>query len=203
MKKSLRPEIIKQWEDNSCPHWTVNETVKVATKCDKKNNPSTAVKFRQAVQQNNKQYLRRWVKGCRFSWLKKLKTHVAKGFAAEIMVRDILTKKYNKNFYIRKKDRTLIIGRRSTGKPIPHEFDLVSEDKTIVGEVKAYKHTIKAHFNTRFPRVLKDCFFLEKISAKKKMMIFTNKETYRVMKKDLDGIINSSVEIIYINLNSY
>jgi len=71
MRKSLRREIIKQWENANCPQWTVAQTVKVAIECDKHIHPTPAPKFREALQQNDEKYLKQWVQGCRFSWLKE------------------------------------------------------------------------------------------------------------------------------------
>jgi len=123
-----------------------------------------------------------------------------KGFPAERKVRNRLERKFKKKFYTKRTDRTLIVGHRSNGEAIKHEFDLVSEDKRVIGEVKSDKYTKKAHANTRFPRVLAACRYLEMIPAEKKMLVFTNEETYKVMQHDLDGLINSEIEIIHINL---
>jgi len=70
MRKSLKREIVKQWENANRPQWTLAQTVEVAIECDKHITPTPAPKFRQARQQNDAKYLKRWVQGCRFSWLK-------------------------------------------------------------------------------------------------------------------------------------
>ena len=202
MQKTLRAEIIKQWENKNHPQWSTDETVKVAIDSDKAFSTSPAPQFRQAIQKNDKQYLKQWVRGCRFSWLKTPKISTPKGFVAERMARDILEKKLNKKFYTRRTDRTLIVGKRSTGELIRHEFDLVSEDKSIVGEIKSDKYTKKAHGSTRFFRILGACKYLEMIKAEKKILVLTEKEMHKVIKHDLDGVINSNIEIIHINLNS-
>lgn len=122
-----------------------------------------------------------------------------KGFVAERIVRNLLADKFQKNFYTKRRDRTLIVGNRSNGEEIKHEFDLVSEDKTIIGEVKSDKYTKKHHSNTRLPRILGACRYLELIKAKKKLLVLTNKRMYEIIKHDLDGLISSDIEIIYIN----
>lgn len=124
------------------------------------------------------------------------------GFIAERMVRSLLGEKFKKRFYTGRIDRTLVVGQRSNGELIKHEFDLVSEDKTIIGEVKSDKYTKRAHSNTRFFRILGVCKYLEMIAAEKKMLILTNEEMYKVMKHDLDGLISSDIEIIHINLKN-
>ena len=123
-----------------------------------------------------------------------------KGFDAERKVRKRLEERFQKKLYTGRNDRTLIVGHRSNGEAIKHEFDIVTEGKSIIGEVKSYKYTKKAHANTRFPRVLEACRYLEMIPAARKMLVFTNKETYKVMQHDLDGLISSDIEIIHINV---
>jgi len=122
-----------------------------------------------------------------------------KGLEVERIVRDRLGGRFQKRFYTKRKDRTLIIGYRSNGEEIKHEFDLVAEDKSIIGEVKSDKYTKKAHSNTRLPRMLGACRYLELVKAKKKLFILTNKEMYEVIKHDLDGLINPDIEIIYFD----
>lgn len=130
------------------------------------------------------------------------KESFTKGLAAERLVRDLLADKFQKKFYTGRTDRTLIVGQRSNGELIRHEFDLVSEDKSIIGEIKSDKYTKKAHVNTRLPRILGACKYLEMIPAEKKMLILTNEEMYKVMKHDLDGLISLDIEIMYINLRN-
>ena len=123
-----------------------------------------------------------------------------KGFDAERKVRKRLEEGFQKKLYTGRNDRTLIVGHRSNGEAIKHEFDIVSEDKSIIGEVKSYKYTKKAHANTRFPRVLEACRYLEMIPAARKMLVLTNEETYKVMQHDLDGLISSDIKIIHIDV---
>ncbi|MBL7186208.1 MAG: hypothetical protein ISS70_07760 [Phycisphaerae bacterium] len=123
-----------------------------------------------------------------------------KGFDDERKVRNRIEEELQKKFYTGRNDRTLTVGHRSNGEAIKHEFDIVSEDKSIIGEVKSDKYTKKAHANTRFPRILAACRYLEIIPAARKMLIFTNEKTYKVMQHDLDGLISSDIEIIHINV---
>lgn len=122
---------------------------------------------------------------------------MAKGFEAERIVRERLQRKLRKRFYTGGRDRTLIVAYRSNGKEIRHEFDLVSEDKSIVGEIKSDKYTEKAHRSTRLPRMLMACRYLELVKAKKKLFVLSNKEMYEVLKRDLDGLISPEIQIIY------
>ena len=122
---------------------------------------------------------------------------MAKGLEAERIVRERLQRKFRKRFYTGGRDRTLIVGRRSNGEEITHEFDLVSKDKSIVGEVKSDKYTERAHRSTRLPRMLMACRYLELVRAKKKLLVLSNKEMYEVLKRDLDGLISPQIQIIY------
>ena len=80
-------------------------------------------------------------------------TEAIRGFEAEKIVRMKLAASLQVKFAYSMTERILVVAYRSTGKPVKHEFDLVSEDKRIIGEVKSYKYTKKAHSNTRLPRV--------------------------------------------------
>lgn len=122
---------------------------------------------------------------------------MAKGFEAERIVRERLQRKFRKRFCTGGRDRTLIVGRRSSGEEIRHEFDLVSEDKSIVGEVKSDKYTERAHRTTRLPRMLMACRYLELVKAKKKLLVLSDKKMYEVLKRDLDGLISPEIQIIY------
>jgi len=79
MKSSLKAEIIKQWETNNKPAWSTDDTLKIAINCDKKFTNPHAPRFRKAVEQNDKKYLKVWIQGCRFPWLKeKIKKQLSK-----------------------------------------------------------------------------------------------------------------------------
>ena len=120
-----------------------------------------------------------------------------KGFVAERIVINMIEDEFQKILYTKRRDRTLIVGHRSNGEEIKHEFDLVSEDKSIIGEVKSDKYTKKHHSNTRFFRILGACRYLELVKAKKKLLVLTNKKMYEIIKHDLDGLISTDIKIIY------
>ena len=71
------------------------------------------------------------------------------------------------------KKHKLVIGHDSKNKPQIHEFDLVSDDMSIVGEIKSGR---KSRGN--FIGALGDCLFLTKVQSKKKLLILTDKEIY-------------------------
>jgi len=123
------------------------------------------------------------------------------GLQAEKKVKKVLEREFNMPLTKRK----LIIGKNSNGEEIKKEFDLVSEDKKIVVEVKSYKleneTTKKAGYTTtRKWRLIGACFFLSKVKrATNRILALTNKERYSQFIKDIDGLIDpKKVEIRYI-----
>jgi len=112
----------------------------------------------------------------------------------EKRVRDYLAKRYGKIFPSDVKSRTLMIGKMT------HRFDIVSEDKEIVGEIKSIGITTeKAFRTTRAKRVLTDCYFLDKVEAKEKILVLTNKEFYERFKSDFKTVVYP-IKIMYINV---
>ena len=90
--------------------------------------------------------------------------------------------------------RKLVIGYDSKNKPQIHEFDLVSDDMSIIGEIKSGR---KSRGN--FLGALSDCLFLAKIEASKKLLILTDKEFYRYFKVRSEGVISRDIEIMFIH----
>lgn len=116
------------------------------------------------------------------------------GNTIEESVRAILSKDYGVTF---NKRRLTLEKRKRDGSPKKHEFDIVSPDRQIVGEIKSYKYTPKAQANTRLPRVMMDCLYLSLVSAKTKLMVLTDKEFYDKFKEDSDGLLPEEIKIIH------
>jgi len=81
--------------------------------------------------------------------------------------------------------------KRPTGKN-RKEFDLVSDDRQLVIEVKSCKlgnETTKksGYTTTRKPRLIAACAYLDKVDAKRKILVLTDKELYEQFKRDMDG----------------
>jgi hypothetical protein len=127
---------------------------------------------------------------------------MAKGLEAERVVRNALETALQMKFFKKRKERTLVVAVRSNGEEIKHEFDLVSQNRRIVGEVKSDKYTEKHHRNTRLFRILGACKYLELIKADRKLLALTNKEMHEKIKHDLDGLISKDIEIIYVNIEN-
>ena len=120
------------------------------------------------------------------------------GLRAEGYVKKKLERQHNTTLEKKK----LKIGKKSNGKPILHEFDLVSSDGKLVIEVKSYKlgneTTKKAGYSTtRKSRLISACFYLSKVKkATTRFLVLTNKELHSQFIKDMDGLLDAKIEII-------
>ena len=104
---------------------------------------------------------------------------------AEKRAKEYLKKKFKKNF---SKQKLLIGGNE-------WEFDCVSEDKTIVAQVKLRKKNVKSS-RGKFVREVHDCLLLEKVKAKKRIFFFVSKKKFfEKFKRDTKGLISKKVEI--------
>jgi hypothetical protein len=109
----------------------------------------------------------------------------------EKTVRERLGEMYGTRF----RKGKLIVGDRSRGEPQIHEFDLISENRIIIGEIKSGRCSI-----TNFNLALVDCFYLSRVKAKVKLMVFTDKELYNYFRDKSRGLISSEVQTILVNL---
>jgi len=116
-----------------------------------------------------------------------------RGRNAEETAREWLQKKYDASF----SKRNLEIGSKSNGKPAMHNFDLVSEDNQIVAEVKSHQLTKSGNIPSgKISDTYEACFMLEKISAKKKLLILTDPKFYEIFKRYSEGKIPKEIEIL-------
>ena len=74
-----------------------------------------------------------------------------------------------------------------------HEFDLVSDQTQIVGEITSTKRAYEKTFG--------DCIFLSKIEAKKKILVLTDRKFYRSFRSKYEGELPSDVEVLLVNLD--
>jgi len=122
----------------------------------------------------------------------------------EEKVRKILERKFKTRLIKRK----LSIGVRSDNSPIFHEFDIVSVnkdfefDRKLVGEVKSDKFgSENGYRTTRFCRMVTACMYLQKIKAKRRLLVLTDKEFFNRFRKDVDGVIKD-IDIVHISVIS-
>lgn len=89
--------------------------------------------------------------------------------------------------------RKLVVGHDSNGMPQIHEFDVVSDDMSIIGEIKSGKRT-----GSNYKSALVDCLYLSKVKTQHKMLILTNKEFYKHFKDKSEGIIGKDIHVMHI-----
>jgi hypothetical protein len=114
-----------------------------------------------------------------------------KPYEIEKAVRERLGEMYGTRFRRGK----LIIGNRSRGEPQIHEFDLISENRSVIGEVKSGRCS-----TTNYSLALVDCFYLSKVKARVKLMVFTDRELYDYFRDKSRGLISVDVQPILLSV---
>jgi len=107
----------------------------------------------------------------------------------EHMIRQKLEEMYGLSLPKRK----LVVGYDSKNFPKIHEFDLVSDNRQIVGEITSTRRA--------YDRTLRNCIFLSKIKATKKILVLTDKKFYQSFKSKYEGVLPSDVEVLLLNLD--
>jgi len=107
----------------------------------------------------------------------------------ERLIRSFLARMFGTSL----RKRKLVIGYDSRNKPQIHEFDIVSDDMGIVGEIKSGR---KSRGN--YLGALSDCLFLTKVKARKKLLVITDRRFYGYFKVKSEGVIPSNIEIMLI-----
>lgn len=112
-----------------------------------------------------------------------------KPYEIEKLVRSKLAEMFGTKF----RKGKLIIGCDSKKIPQLHEFDLISEDMNIVGEIKSGKCT-----RTNYNLALVDCLYLSKIKAQTKLMVLTDKQLYNYFKERFKGVVGNNIQAILV-----
>jgi len=107
----------------------------------------------------------------------------------EKLVREKLGEMFGTKF----RKNKLITGYDSKKRPKLHEFDLISENMDIIGEIKSGKCT-----RTNYNLALVDCLYLSKIKAATKLMVFTDKELYEYFRDNSEGVISKDIRAILV-----
>jgi len=116
-----------------------------------------------------------------------------KPYEIEKLVRD----KLGETFGTKLRKRKLVVGYGSTKIPKIHEFDLVSEDMDIIGEIKSGKCS-----RTNYSLALVDCVYLSKVEARIKLMVFTDKRLYEYFKDNSEGLISSDIRAVLSSIRN-
>jgi len=95
--------------------------------------------------------------------------------------------------------RKLIVGYDTKGFPRTHEFDLVSDDGKVIGEIKSSKSISE----TSYKAALADCLYLIRTQAQKRMLVLTNEEFYKYFKDRAEGLISSEIDVMLIRTEDY
>lgn len=95
--------------------------------------------------------------------------------------------------------RNLQVGTKPNRQPAMHNFDLVSEDNHIVAEVKSHQLTKGGNVPSgKISDTYQACFMLEKVSAKKKLLILTDSRFYEIFRRYSEGKISEEIEIVFL-----
>lgn len=83
-----------------------------------------------------------------------------------------------------------------------HEFDLFSEDGSIVGEVKSGRDIgstgkIKPY---RFAECCLDCLYLMSVKAQRRLFVLTDKNMYEAFKRMIVGLPIEDIEVRLVSL---
>ncbi|MFA4820280.1 MAG: hypothetical protein WC613_04975 [Candidatus Aenigmatarchaeota archaeon] len=111
---------------------------------------------------------------------------------------DFVKAKMEKETGLKFSKRKLIIGTKSDRNSKYHEFDLVSEDNSIIIEVAGGK--AKTSANPNLDKCIVDCFFLSKTTSKRKILALTDKNLYKFVKSKCDGLF-SDIEIRHFDMS--
>lgn len=115
-------------------------------------------------------------------------------------VRQVLEERLNTRF----ERRRLPVGLRTDGSVREHEFDLVSSDGKIVGEIKTFEPLPSGSAHARYRPSAKigatfqACYLLEKVKAERKILVLTDSEFYEIFRDESDGIISRDIQILLI-----
>lgn len=102
-------------------------------------------------------------------------------------------KKLEEMFGVSLPKRKLVVGYDSKSFPKIHEFDLVSDDRQIVGEITST--------TCGYDKTLKDCIFLSKTKAKKKLLVLTSKKFHKSFRLKYEGLLPYGVEVLFLNID--
>jgi hypothetical protein len=83
-----------------------------------------------------------------------------------------------------------------------HNFDLVSEDSAIVAEVKSHSLTASGNIpSAKISDTYATCGMLEKVTAKQKLLLLTDRSFYELFERYSDGKISRAISIVCIDEN--
>jgi hypothetical protein len=91
----------------------------------------------------------------------------------------------------------LILRCNTKRQPQIHEFDLISEDMSVIGEVKSGKHSM-----TNYRSALVDCLYLSRTRVPRKLMVFTNKQLCEYFRRSSEGLVSRDIDVIFVDVKA-
>jgi len=125
-----------------------------------------------------------------------LSSNYERGKIAELRAKEWLESKCNENFA----KKNLPVGTKLDGTSAIHSFDLVSEDNQIVAEVKSHRLTKSGKTPSgKVSDTYHACYMLEKVNARKKLLILTDLDFFELFKRYSNGKICNQIEMVLLN----
>ena len=113
----------------------------------------------------------------------------------EPYVRKWLRKEFHKEFL----PNEIALPLRTGGK---HKFDAISRDRSIVAGIKSNHPRPEKKVGVGVvDSSLVELYYLSLVKAKRKFLIFTNKDFYEILKRRLEGKILPDTKILYCKLS--
>ncbi|MEW6325259.1 MAG: hypothetical protein AB1515_07710 [Nitrospirota bacterium] len=119
-------------------------------------------------------------------------------------VRKIIEKQYQTHFERKK----LVIGKKSDGSECKQEFDLVSRNPTIIGEIKCCKFSNRStgksgYKSKRKPVLLEAVFYLQCVKARKKLLVLTNLALHKEFNREFGAILKGlKIDLLRVDVKS-
>lgn len=128
------------------------------------------------------------IMGLKMARTTELKTKV------EPFVREWLAKNYHGHTF---EERTLPLRKKRDGTYAVHKFDAVSDDNSIVASIKSHSWlTSGGHLPSgKIGQIYQSLYFLSLVEAKRKLLVFTDTETYQGFAATFDGKVADDIEI--------
>ena len=111
-------------------------------------------------------------------------------------IEDYVRKVLEKEFRTPLPKNRLVIGYLPDRSPNVHNFDLVSEDGSIVGEVKSGRDMS----DYRFAECCLDCLYLMSVEAERRIFVLTDRLMYDWFKRKICGLAIKNVDVRLIEL---
>ena len=117
----------------------------------------------------------------------------------EVYVREKLEQEFCQSF----RKQKLPVGLKKDGSEAMHEFDAVSEDRSIVVGIKSSSGKTSGG---RFPSgkvaaAYQELYFLSLSKAERRILLLTDPEFYEIFKKHSDGKIVPGLELMLVPLS--